>query len=132
VTGAEKRRWKDNECATHTAGEHRRSNAPPAFVYRTRQIAWHAELLMMTVDENVSETVKLAVIRDALDRGGVGAKTEVDVSISAKPFEKIIDNLESGSRAEFRRNMGIEVSERNPANSPGGCPACRRRPDRGR
>jgi hypothetical protein len=40
------------------------------------------ELLKMAIDENVSDSVKLTAIRDALDRGGVGAKAEVDVSIS--------------------------------------------------
>src|SRR6478735_12623092 len=66
-------------------------------------------LLKMAVDENVSDSVKLAAIKDALDRGGLGAKTEIE--ITAKPFHSILDRLESGSRAEFRRNMGIADSE---------------------
>jgi hypothetical protein len=47
------------------------------------------ELLKMAVDENVSDSVKLAAIKDALDRGGLGAKTEVE--ITAKPYETILD-----------------------------------------
>lgn len=76
------------------------------------------ELLKMAVDENVSDSVKLAAIRDALDRGGVSAKSEVDVSITAKPFEQILDNLESGSRSDFRRSQGIEGSEEQPQIEP--------------
>jgi hypothetical protein len=66
-------------------------------------------LLKMAVDENVSDSVKLAAIKDALDRGGLGAKTEVE--ITAKPYETILDGLdviESGSRSEFRRSVGRE------------------------
>ena len=38
-------------------------------------------------DDNVSDSVKLAAIRNALDRGGVGVKAEVE--IIAKPYEQI-------------------------------------------
>ena len=53
--------------------------------------------------------MKLAAIKDALDRGGLGAKTEIE--ITAKPYEQILDgigNIESGSRSEFRQSQGIE------------------------
>jgi len=39
----------------------------------------------MTADDNVSDSVKLAAIRDALDRGGLGVKTEIE--LSARPYE---------------------------------------------
>jgi hypothetical protein len=35
--------------------------------------------------------VKLAAIRDALDRAGLGAKTEVE--ITAKPYEQLLVSL---------------------------------------
>ena len=63
----------------------------------------------MATDDNVSDSVKLAAIKDALDRGGLGAKTEIE--ITAKPYEQILDgiaNIESGLRSEFRQSQGIE------------------------
>ena len=79
------------------------------------------ELLKMATDDNVSDSVKLAAIKDALDRGGLGAKTEIE--ITAKPYEQILDgigNIESGSRSEFRQSQGIE-DDTQPA--PGGITA---------
>ena len=68
----------------------------------------------MATDDNVADSVKLTAIRDALDRGGVVAKTAVEVGISVKPYEAILDRMESGSRAEFRRSQGIEDSGKTP------------------
>src|ERR1700751_2161449 len=68
-------------------------------------------LLKMATDDNVADSVKLTAIRDALDRGGVVAKTAVDVEVSAKPFMAILDNLEAGSRAEYRRSIGREDAD---------------------
>lgn len=72
----------------------------------------------MATDDNVSDSVKLAAIRDALDRGGLGAKTEIE--LSAKPYEQLLDNmprLQGGSRAEYRRAHGIpdDSDQRTPA-----------------
>jgi hypothetical protein len=42
-----------------------------------------------------------------LDRGGLGAKAEIE--ITAKPYEQIFEAMEAGgSRAEYRRSIGIE------------------------
>jgi hypothetical protein len=66
------------------------------------------ELLKMAVDENVSGAVKLAAIRDALDRAGLAAKTAVEVEVGPpKPYEAILERIEAGSRAEWRRARGI-------------------------
>jgi hypothetical protein len=65
------------------------------------------ELLKMAVDVNVSDAVKLAAIRDALDRAGLSAKTAVSLEVGRRPFEVIFDDIVSGSRAESRRRRGI-------------------------
>src|SRR6516162_809186 len=65
------------------------------------------ELLKMAVDENVSDAVKLAAIRDALDRAGLSARTAVSVAIAPKPWEQIFEDISRDSRAESRRQRGM-------------------------
>ena len=69
------------------------------------------ELLKMAVDDKVADSVKLAAIRDALDRAGLAARTALEVEVGPpKPWEQILDGLaviESGSRADFLRSRGI-------------------------
>ena len=51
-------------------------------------------LLNMTSDPNVADPVKLAAIKDALDRGGVSAKTAVSVEVGmTKPWESVFDGI---------------------------------------
>jgi len=65
------------------------------------------ELLKMATDPNVSESVRLSAIKDALDRGGVSAKTAVEVEVGPpKPYEAIFDTIDAGSRAEYRQSIG--------------------------
>src|SRR4051794_6964172 len=46
------------------------------------------ELLKMAIDNNVADSVKLAAIRDALDRAGLAAKSAVAVELGPpKPYE---------------------------------------------
>jgi hypothetical protein len=72
------------------------------------------ELLKMATDDNVAGSVKLAAIRDALDRAGLAAKSAVEVEVGPpKPFEAILENIEGGSRAEYRRSRGIPDIEGN-------------------
>jgi len=67
------------------------------------------ELLSMATDPNVAESVRLSAIKDALDRGGLSAKTAVEIEVGPpKPWELIIDattEVVAGSRAEFRRSQ---------------------------
>jgi hypothetical protein len=71
------------------------------------------ELLKMAVDENVSDAVKLAAIRDALDRAGLSAKTAVSVEVGRRPYEVVFDAITSGSRAESRAHRGVLDDELN-------------------
>lgn len=67
------------------------------------------ELLGMATGAE-SEAVKLNAIRDALDRAGLGAKTEVSVEL--KPYEQLLDDITgvaSISRAEHRALQGHPV-----------------------
>ncbi|MCB0951037.1 MAG: hypothetical protein KDB44_17545 [Mycobacterium sp.] len=65
------------------------------------------ELLRMATDDNVADSVKLAAIRDALDRAGLAARTAVSVEVGPpKPYEAIFETIEAGSRAEYRRSIG--------------------------
>jgi hypothetical protein len=66
------------------------------------------ELLKMATDDHVADSVKLAAIRDALDRAGLAAKAAVEVEVGPpKPYQAILEHIEAGSRAEYRRSQGI-------------------------
>jgi hypothetical protein len=65
------------------------------------------ELLRMATDDHVADSVKLAAIRDALDRAGLAARTAVEVEVGPpKPYEVLLERIEAGSRAEYRRRIG--------------------------
>jgi hypothetical protein len=65
------------------------------------------ELLKMATDDDVADSVKLAAIRDALDRAGLAAKSAVEVEVGPpKAYEVILERIEAGSRAVYRRSIG--------------------------
>ena len=66
------------------------------------------QLLNMTTDPNVADLVKLAAIKDALDRSGIQAKTAVTVDVSVKPFERVFDRIVAGPRSERQTAPAIE------------------------
>jgi hypothetical protein len=71
------------------------------------------ELLRVATDDNVSDATQLATIKDALDRAGLGANTEIGVT--ARPYEQVFEAMEmGGSRSEHRRSMGTESIEDEP------------------
>lgn len=51
------------------------------------------KLLGIATDENAPYPVKLAAIRDALDRAGVTSKTAVDVEVNLKPWEQVFESI---------------------------------------
>lgn len=67
------------------------------------------ELLGIATDQNASETVRLAAIRDALDRAGLKPPTQVDLGLTEpKPFERLVAGVELGmTRTESRARRGI-------------------------
>jgi hypothetical protein len=75
------------------------------------------QLLRMATDDDVADSVKLAAIRDALDRAGLSAKTAVEIEVGPpKPYEQILDGitvLEGGSREVFRRSQAMLESDRS-------------------
>lgn len=70
------------------------------------------ELLSMAESDDVSAAVKLAAIRDALDRAGLSARTAIDVEVGpSKEYEVLLTELamvRGGSRAASRASRGIE------------------------
>jgi len=56
------------------------------------------QLLNMTTDPNVADPVKLAAIKDTLDRSGLAGKTAVSVEVGGKPFEMVFDSIMAGPR----------------------------------
>jgi hypothetical protein len=56
-----------------------------------------ARLLGIALDEGTSEAVRLAAIRDALDRGGVTAKAAIEVEVGPTPaFQQIFEGIARG------------------------------------
>jgi len=47
------------------------------------------QLLGMAEDPDMPPAIKLAALRDALDRAGVGARQALDVSVEMKPYERL-------------------------------------------
>ena len=90
------------------------------------------ELLRMAADDNVADSVKLAAIRDALDRAGLAVRTAVSVEVGPpKPYEVIFESIEAGSRTEYRRSRGIRDDSNPPpalAESPRELPAAEGEP----
>lgn len=71
------------------------------------------ELLGIATDNDAPAAVKLAAIRDALDRAGLSAKTAVDVQVGPAPeWEQVLTGaVTGGSRAESRAERGVADKE---------------------
>lgn len=51
------------------------------------------ELVKMALNDDVPPAVKLAAMKDVLDRGGLSAKTAVEVEVNLKPWEQIFEKI---------------------------------------
>lgn len=63
-------------------------------------------LLQFALDGNVEDATALRAIRDALDRAGLGANKAVDLNVAAPAFEKLLGDITSGSRDDYRHSIG--------------------------
>lgn len=70
------------------------------------------QLLGIATDADAPSAVKLAAIKDALDRAGLGAKHAVELEVGpTKEYEALLtDMLEGGSRSESRAARGVPDS----------------------
>ena len=69
------------------------------------------QLLWIAINAE-SEAVKLAAIRDALDRAGLKPPAEVVLSQGEnKPYEEVFVGVGGGTRAESRRDRGVHDAE---------------------
>ena len=57
------------------------------------------ELLNIATDDDAPKAVKLAAIKDALDRANVTGKQTVEVAVQMPAFEKILGGMRTDSRA---------------------------------
>jgi len=75
-----------------------------------------AQNLLGMADNDSGRTpsyVQLAAINSALDRAGVAEPK--DVTVTVKPFESILTEIEGGSRDAYRRSIGDERAGELPA-----------------
>lgn len=94
-------------CRTHGgATRHVRAKARQRLEEAADRMA--RELLRIAIDDDdVSDAVKLNAIKDALDRAGLKAPTQVEVEVGPKPWEGVVAGLSTMSRAESRAARGV-------------------------
>lgn len=91
-------------CRTHGgATRHVKSKARARIENSADKMA--RKLLELASDENVSESVRLAAIKDALDRAGLKPVTTVEIG-PTPGFEEIFSDISSGTRDESRKARG--------------------------
>lgn len=95
-------------------------NAPQVKAKAARRLEQAADvlvqrLLQFALDGNVEDATALRAIRDALDRAGLGANKAVDVNVAAPAFEKLLGDITSGSRDDYRQSIGDERAGELPA-----------------
>ncbi|GAB5897080.1 hypothetical protein [Mycolicibacterium mageritense] len=96
-------------CRTHGgATRHVRAKARQRLEEASLMLA--KELLKMATDDDVSDAVKLAAIKDSLDRAGLKAPTQAEVTLAAagpQPWESVVAGLAPMTRAESRAARGV-------------------------
>lgn len=86
-------------------------------------------LLKIAVDDAAPLPVRLAAIKDALDRAGLTPRQALDVTHELKPYERLLQHVERGPRPgrEDRPSLALDdVIEAEVVQEEGeGAPACR-------
>lgn len=54
----------------------------------------------------VGAYVQLGAVTAALDRAGIVEQKQINVEVTAKPYENLLGDIESGSRGDYRRSIG--------------------------
>jgi hypothetical protein len=69
-------------------------------------------LLGFPLDGKTRDPVALQALIAALDRAGLTVKSALEVEITAKPWEivlqAVVGEIESGSRSDYRKSVGKE------------------------
>lgn len=73
------------------------------------------QLQKIAFDDTAPIETRLKATLAIIDRTGLGPRSSVDVELTARPFEQVLDGFiemdSGGSRSDFRRSMGIEDDE---------------------
>lgn len=107
-TGQRCRRWaiRGGTVCTHHGG-----NTPAVKAKARRRLEDAADQLakqLLGIAESAqSEQVRLAAVKDALDRAGLKAPTQVEVEVGPKPWEGLVEAVAPMTRAESRARRGI-------------------------
>jgi hypothetical protein len=85
-------------CATHDAA------APQVKAAALRRLQQTLEplacrLVGLALDSGVPEHVALSAVNSAMDRAGLTSKQSLEIGVAVKPYEQLIEQMESGSRA---------------------------------
>jgi putative ubiquitin-RnfH superfamily antitoxin RatB of RatAB toxin-antitoxin module len=59
----------------------------------------------LALDSGVPEHVALSAVNSAMDRAGLTSKQSLEIGVAVKPYEQVIEQMESGSRAEIYRTL---------------------------
>jgi len=104
-TGEQCRKWaiKGGTVCTHHGGR-----APQTKAKARQRIEEAADpmavlLIKIAMDENAPYAVRLAAIRDVLDRAGLGAKQAMEVGIELQPWEELLRDVTFDGVARITR-----------------------------
>ena len=114
-TGEPCKKWAIN--GTNVCGTH--GGKAPQVVAKAQQRLREAadrmaeRLLHMAESDKIPSYVALGAINSALDRAGVAEPK--DVTVTVKPFESVLTEIQGGSRDAYRRSVGDERAGELPA-----------------